>query len=138
MRTKENHKLHCSRIEDPTSSKSERDHYSLCYGVNRESKLALLEPFDITKQLPQDVMHVVLEGVAQLHLGLLLKNILVDNPVCSLQQFNRKIQAYPYQYHETAQKPSPITDSAIAKGDLAGKQTGITYLRIQYQYRVII
>ena len=67
------------------SSKSERDHYSLCYGINRESKLASLEPFDITKQLPQDVMHVLLEGIAPIHLGLLLKNILVDNPVCTLK-----------------------------------------------------
>ena len=126
MRTKDNHKKHCARIEDPTSSKSERDHYSLCYGINRESKLSLLEHFDITKQLPQDVMHVLLEGVAPIHLGLLLKNILVDNPVCSLKQFNDKIRVYPYQYHETAQKPSPITDSALVKGDLSGKQTGMT------------
>lgn len=59
--------MHCARIEDPTSSKSERDHYSLCYGVNRESKLALLEPFDVTKQLPQDVMHVLLEGIAPIN-----------------------------------------------------------------------
>lgn len=71
-------------------------------------------------------MHVLLEGVAPIHLGLLLKNILVDNPVCSLKQFNDKIRVYPYQYHETAQKPSPITDSALVKGDLSGKQTGMT------------
>ena len=42
-------------------------HYFLC-GINHESLLCELDNFDLTTQLPQDIMHTLLEGVVQYEL----------------------------------------------------------------------
>lgn len=38
-------------------------------------------------------MHVVLEGIAPVHLGLFLKQILVHNPALSIEAFNHKVKS---------------------------------------------
>jgi hypothetical protein len=61
MRTKEQYVRQCEYINRPGISNSERSHFSKVYGINRLS---------ILNQLPEDVMHVILEGVFPLHLEL--------------------------------------------------------------------
>ena len=103
----------------------ERQHFSVCYGINRESKIANLHGFDITEQLPEDTMHVLLEGIAPIHLGLFLKQILVTTPALSVEAFNHKVKSFNYSYFESAARPSHLTNDHINDEDLTGKQTGI-------------
>ena len=66
LRTKDAHKEQCDMMSDDVSQ-AERQYYSKVYGINRSSAISHLDHFDITKQLPQDVMHVLLEGVVPLN-----------------------------------------------------------------------
>ena len=59
-------------LERPGISTDERSHYSKVYGINRQSALCDLAYFDVTKQLPQDIMHVLFEGVIPRHVELIL------------------------------------------------------------------
>lgn len=63
MRRKEQHIKHCEYIVMPGISSSERSHYSKVYGINRLTVLLKLPDFDVAQQLPQDIMHVLLEGI---------------------------------------------------------------------------
>ena len=58
-RTKEAYDYHCSLLDGPMSSSE-----SVTYGVNQRSVLNDLFSFHVADgQLPQDVMHILLEGV---------------------------------------------------------------------------
>ena len=74
---------------------SEKEHFSKVYGINRRSLLSGLTHFDITKQLPQDLMHVLFEGNFRFHIHLLLENMNV-----TLSEVNSKLVHYPYAYFE--------------------------------------
>jgi hypothetical protein len=126
MRSKEAHERQCKYVSNPEISASEKAHYSKVYGINRSSLLLELTYFDVTKQLPQDLMHVLLEGVFPLHLGQLLQYIIRDASILSLSQINSRILAFPYAYFE--EKPS-----ALASLDVQGTQSG---MRVSDQFYV--
>ena len=73
--------------------------------------------FDVTKQLPQDFMHVLLEGVFPFHIQQLLNYVIHECHALSLSQINSRIIAYPYAYFE--EKPSPLNEL-----DMHGNQSG--------------
>ena len=117
LRNKEEHAKHCEFINRSGISESEKIHYSKVYGVNRSCILSELPYFDVTKQLPQDLMHVLLEGIFPLHVQALLEHVIHGLSILTLSQINSRILAYPYAYFEV--KPSPL------KGlDLQGTQSG--------------
>ena len=66
------HLHQCGYIELHGVGKNERKQYSKEYGINRRSILCDLPYFDVTTQLPQDVMHVVFEGLYHLQIKLFL------------------------------------------------------------------
>jgi hypothetical protein len=76
MRSLPRHKQQCDYIERAGISAAEKSHFSKMYGINRRSCLVDLLHFDVTKQLPQDVMHVLFEGVFPLIMELLLAHII--------------------------------------------------------------
>ena len=76
LRDKKTHLRHCEYIERPGIEEAERVHFSMVYGVNRNSMLCELPQFDVTTQRPQDLMHLLFEGVFPLHMGLLLDRAL--------------------------------------------------------------
>ncbi len=117
MRTKEQHAIQCQYIDGLGVSDSEKSHYSKVYGINRSSILMSIPYFDITKQLPQDLMHILLEGVFPLHVEQLLKYVIHETNTLSLSQVNSRIKAYPYAYFEDM--PSPLNGL-----DIQGSQSG--------------
>ena len=123
MRTKEEHTKQCEYIERPGITSSERCHYSKVYGINRSSVLLELPDFDITQQLPQDIMHVLLEGIFPLHVEQLFDYIINVASLLSLDQINSRLLAFPYAYFN--EKPSPITQMC-----LQGAQSGKTLFDI--------
>lgn len=78
LRTKDQYMKHCEFIHRDGISDSERMHFSKVYGINQRSILTDLPAFDVTEQLPQDLMHVLLEGIFPLHLEQFLQYIIQD------------------------------------------------------------
>ena len=86
MRNKETHAKQYMLIDRPGISVSERSHYSKVYVINRSTVLMELSEFDVTKQLPQDLMHAILEGIFPLHMEQLLTYIVQDLALLSLNR----------------------------------------------------
>ena len=112
MRDHSSHLQHCNYIEREGAALSEREHFSKVYGVNRCSILTSLPHFDVTKQLPQDIMHILFEGVFIYHTSWLLENV----PL-SLSAINEGITSFPYAYFQV--KPNRLSST-----DVKGSQTG--------------
>ena len=83
--------------------------------MNRRSILCEVSSFDITKNIPQDMMYVLLEGAFPLHLKLLLEN--APRPV-TISNVNRKLKEFLFAYFQDRPK-------ALTSTDLTGSQTGI-------------
>ena len=66
-KSKETHERHCQEINDAPTEQVKAD-LRITYGINHRSALCDLNNFDITMQLPQDIMHTLLEGVVQYEL----------------------------------------------------------------------
>ena len=78
----------------------------------------------MTEQVPQDMMHVLLEGVVPIEIGLLLKHAVLEDEAITLEAVNQKIASFSYSYFESDTKPSAITQLSVHDGDLTGKQNG--------------
>ena len=63
--------------------------------------------FDVTKQLPQDIMHIFLEGVLSYELKFLLKYYF-DAGLITLDQLNTKLKNFIHGYSNVKDKPSFI------------------------------
>ena len=88
----------------------------MTYGVNYSSILNDIENFHVVNQLPQDIMHVLLEGVIPYELTLMLTFFIV-NKYFTCAQLNDLIQSYEYSSSEANDKPSLIkTHTFTTKG----------------------
>ena len=117
LRTKDQYKKHCEFIHRDGISDSERIHFSKVYGINQQSILIELPAFDVTEQLPQDLMHVLLEGIFPLHLEQFLRYIVQDLHLITLDQINSRIAEFPFAYFND--KPGSLSGL-----DPQGSQTG--------------
>jgi len=83
---------------------SEED--SVTYGINYKSALNQINHFHVANsQLPQDVMHVVLEGVLNLETQLILSSFVNDEKFFTLDFLNQRIAHFPYGRSEKRNKP---------------------------------
>lgn len=71
LRSQTSYDRECTDIEEAPTDTVRND---LCttYGINKRSALCNLPDFDITKQLPQDIMHTLLEGTVQYEVRLVI------------------------------------------------------------------
>ena len=73
------------------------------------SPLNDLEHFHVANnQLPQDVMHIMLEGVLPYEVQLMLTVFVKDKKYFTLDRLNERIKCYPYTQGEVGDRPSPI------------------------------
>ena len=70
-RTKLSYEANCLEIEN-AEIETERIELQKNYGINKRSYLTNLRDFDITTQLPQDIVHTLLEVSVQYELRILL------------------------------------------------------------------
>ena len=61
----------------------------------RASIIQELNHFDFTKQLPEDAMHVLLEGIVPKHLVLFLSKV-TSLKLVDIKKLNAAIQAFSY------------------------------------------
>lgn len=124
MKTKQGHIEQCEYIDQPGISDSERAHYSTVYGINRTS--ILFPDFDVTQQLPQDLMHVLLEGIFPLHMEQLLDYVVQTLSVVTLADINSRLMTFPYAYFE--EKPAPLNGL-----ELEGNKSGSSFCISNWQ-----
>lgn len=103
MRNLKSHLEYLELINDDNSG-----WHSTTYGINGTSLLLNLKYFDITQCLPFDIMHSIFEGVANVHLNLLLFHLINDYQYFDLPELNHVIKSHPYGYSEMDKKPVPI------------------------------
>ena len=109
LRSKELHEYHLQQLEE---NEGLRTHFSKEYGVNKKSILLEAPYFDVTKQLPQDVMHVILEGGLQRTFYFVLIHFL-ESGIFSLEDLNAFIVNFNYGYSELKDKPVVISQEDL-------------------------
>ena len=102
---------HCQYLEGEL-----RDYDSVTYGINYESPLNKIHGFHVANnQLPQDVMHILLEGTVQLELKLMLSSFIWDKTYFTIELLNDRICYFDYSSSEARNKPpKPFTTKMLA------------------------
>ena len=80
------------------------ENFSKEYGVNNRSILLDALYSDVTEQIPQDVMHVILDGSLSRTLYFVIHYFL-DNNIFTLEGLNAFILDFNYGYAEMKDKP---------------------------------
>lgn len=109
-RTIESYNYHCSLLHGPLQQED-----STTYGVTDKSILNDVSSFDLINQLPQDIMHVLLEGVVPHELQLMLYDFLIVRKLFTLETLNERICSFCYSTNEAHDKPTPLTHQSIVK-----------------------
>lgn len=120
-RTLEKHIRQCVEI-DKASTETLKASLKTTYGINRRSRLVDVPAFDLIKQTPQDIMHVIFEGVAPMEIKLVLKNLILSGQI-ELDEINSAILNFPYSPLDIRDKPCPISVSTLAANDNKLKQS---------------
>ena len=103
QRTPASYDYHCLLLDGSLA-----DSDSVTYGINFRSPLNDLEHFHVANtQLPQDVMHVLFEGVIKDELNHLLKYLVASNHF-SQDLLNDRIACFHYTPDESRNKPCSI------------------------------
>ena len=97
---------------------------SVTYGINYESVLNQLEHFHVcNNQLPQDIMHVLLEGAIPYTMKAMLYCFVIENKFVSINTINEIIQSFKYSVSESSDKPCPLSSNSLEEGRI--HQTGM-------------
>lgn len=84
---------------------------SITYGINKASPLNKFENFHVANgQLPQDIMHVIYEGVLPLNIQLMLNKFIREDHFFTLDTLNSRIKSFPYGRYEAKNKPPKNLD----------------------------
>ena len=125
MRDEQSYEYHCSLLDGDLS---EGD--SVTYGINYRSVLNTLYGFHVANgQLPQDVMHLLLEGVIPYELKLMPREFKAVKKYFAVEDLNNRIRSFNYSPEEAKDKP-PILKvrdlSANRRISMAGMLESIT------------
>ncbi|KAJ8274815.1 hypothetical protein COCON_G00094400 [Conger conger] len=100
LRTVEMHAQHCQTIQtDPTLPH--------IYGVKRSCLLNSLQYFNTATNFSVDIMHDILEGVAQFEVKLVLRYILQEK-LLNAEQLAGRIHAFDYGYNQQRNRPPRV------------------------------
>jgi len=109
LRDSVNYEYHCSLL---TGVLCESD--SVIYGINYKSTLNQLDNFNVGNgQLPQDVMHILLEGVLPYTIKAMLQSFVCEKRFFTIEILNQKISSFRYSRSESKNKPSQISSSVL-------------------------
>ena len=108
LRCKELHLQHCNSIEeDPTLPSS--------FGVKQKCLLNELKYFSVSDNYAVDIMHDVLEGVAQLEIKLLL-GYFMENDIVPQQDIYNRIYSFNYGFMERKNRPTRLNLEQAGNG----------------------
>jgi hypothetical protein len=89
LRDKVIHEQQVTEISDPSITNRRREELSRNYGINGPSLFSTLSYFDPTTHLPNDIMHLLFEGLLNSGTGLILNILLRDG--LNLDVVNQRI-----------------------------------------------
>ena len=110
-RNKELYEQNCSEIKNAETRKN-RQELETEYGINKRSYLNNFKEFDVTEQLPQDIMHTLLEGTVQYELRLLLLHYITSQEF-TFSQLNDSIRSFYFPYSEVGDKFGPLSETVF-------------------------
>lgn len=95
--------------------------------MNCKSILNDLDYFHVAdNQLPQDIMHILLEGVIPYTIKIILKSFIVIRKLFTLTTLNRQISSFIFSRSERRDKPSLLIDKNLqSEGHI--NQTGMIH-----------
>ena len=109
QRSPELYDYHCSLLSGPLA-----DFDSVTYGVNYRRPLNDLAYFHVANhQLPQDIMHILLEGAVPYTLRLVLHHFISEESYFNLNLLNERITYFKYSYAESRDKPRPLSEKVL-------------------------
>eukprot|EP00111_Clytia_hemisphaerica_P010042 TCONS_00029353-protein len=109
------HLEYCNDIENATTRKA-RDTLSTEHGINCLSSLHVLPDFDVTKQFPHDIMHVMLEGVVPYECQRAL-SALMDQGLFTIGEFNAQLDKFNFTATDLRSKPEGLKPSVFVTGE---------------------
>ena len=89
-----------------------RNFFSKQYGINDRATILEAPYFDVTKQLPQDIINIFLEGILSYEIKYLMKYF-SHNKIFTLHELNKEIDNFDYGYSELRDKPAPIKEADL-------------------------
>lgn len=137
VRTEAAHLQHLEALEGTSAEEEEDDEQeeaeesakpSVKYGVNYRSPLLQVNFFQLTQCLPQNIMHLFMEGILELECRLLLQHA-VSSKKISLKEINLYLSALP------GDRPSPIESQHLKNGL---RQTSAQILTLSFLLPFII
>ncbi|XP_064475128.1 uncharacterized protein LOC135389090 [Ornithodoros turicata] len=105
LRTNSVHKQHILAITVNPDNKK-------LYGVNEKSPLMDLEYFDVTLQLPPDLMHDLFEGCFAFVMHQVLKGLVHDGVLVAGDL--SKVASFPYGFHDGHNKPDGLSSAFLS------------------------
>lgn len=123
LRDSVNYEYHCSLL---TGVLRESD--SVTYEINYKSTLNKLDYFYAGNgQLPQDVMHILLEGVLPYTIKAILQSFVCEKCFFTIEILNQRILSFRYSRSESKNKPSQIS-SSVSTDDGTISQSGMLFM----------
>ena len=115
----------CGMIEDPDNAPQVRDALSTTYGVNGLSVMNGVANFDVCQCFPEDIMHILFEGVVPYETKRFLKVLIDEKRSLTLKELNHRMESFNYGYMHNKDKPTPIARETLnALEDAKLKQSG--------------
>ena len=110
LRDPRSHAMYCHQIE---SGGPLKDHFSICYGINRLSELERINDYSVTYGMPHDLMHDLFEGIVPYEMQCFLKYG-VSQSFFTIAQLNKLLSSFHFGYSEISDKPT-LFDANIVK-----------------------
>lgn len=109
---------HANELESMDNSPNEnvKNELGTTFGIISRSCLFRLNGFDVTKQLPHDIMHVVLEGVLPYECQLVL-SVFMDQGLFKLDDINYRLRIFDFTYVDQRSKPEPLKKTVFVTGE---------------------
>lgn len=112
MRNKLLHEEHVTIVTDPTITKAACSFWKKHYGVNGRS--CLMDIMDVTKCLPQDAMHILIEGPLEIACKLFIRYGIEENAF-TLDDLNTSMKNFNFGHFKN-DKPAPVLNEHLQDG----------------------
>ncbi|XP_015764291.1 PREDICTED: uncharacterized protein LOC107343243 [Acropora digitifera] len=133
-----NHLRICTMIEDPDNAPHVSDALSTTYGVNGLSVMNQVANFDVCQCFPEDIMHILFEGVVPYATKQCLK-VLIDEKRClTLRELNNRLESFNYGYMNNKNKPTPIARETLNALDDAKLKQSASQMWCLFRFLPII
>ena len=119
-RSPETYDYHCLLLLGPLASE-----HSTTYGITGSSILNDISHFHVVTQLPQDIMHVLLEGVVPYEVRLMLNAFITEDKLLTLDMLNERVGSFCYSSSEATDKPSAFTVHSLTSLKQSGMNSNM-------------